>query len=317
MGPGGTIALLFALVAIGYLLAWRGVLREGAGEALGDFVVAVAIPALLFRTLAEADFEGARPLALWAVYFATIATVWTLATLAIRRGFARDARAGVVAGLAASFSNLVLLGIPVILALFGREGTEILSLLIAVHLPVMMAASLVLHERAERLDGTRESGAGAAALARRFVVSMGTNPIIAGIVLGLLWRLSPFALPTFVAELVDRLAGVAGTLALIALGTSLRRFGIARNLPQASVTAALKLLLMPAVATLLALTAGLPSTVAQIVVVCAAMPAGVNPYLIAARLGTGEALASNTLLIATALSPVTLLGWAWVARVVF
>ena len=63
MGIVNTLALVFSLVAIGYVLARRGVLREGAGEALGDFVVAVAIPALLFRTLSQADFGAIKSLA--------------------------------------------------------------------------------------------------------------------------------------------------------------------------------------------------------------------------------------------------------------
>ena len=120
MGIVNTLALVFALVAIGYVLAWRGILREGAGEALGDFVVSVAIPALLFRTLSQADFGNVKPLALWTTYFTSIMITWVVATLVIRRGFGRDARSGVVAGLSGSFSNLLLLGLPVIFALFGK-----------------------------------------------------------------------------------------------------------------------------------------------------------------------------------------------------
>ena len=37
MGIVNTLALVFSLVAIGNALDRRGVLREGAGEALGDF----------------------------------------------------------------------------------------------------------------------------------------------------------------------------------------------------------------------------------------------------------------------------------------
>jgi len=54
MGVVSTLALVFTLVALGYVLAWRGRLRDGAGEALGDLVVSVAIPALLFKTVSRA-----------------------------------------------------------------------------------------------------------------------------------------------------------------------------------------------------------------------------------------------------------------------
>jgi hypothetical protein len=45
---------------------------------------------------------------------------------------------------------------------------------------------------------------------------------------------------------------------------------------------------------------GLPPLVAKVAVVSAAMPTGVNPYLIATRFGTGQALASNTMTMTTA-----------------
>lgn len=317
MGILNTLALVFALVAIGYVLAWRGVLREGAGEALGDFVVILAIPALLFRTLAEADFGNTRPLTLWLSYFSAVLVTWLVATQVIRRGFGRDARSGVVAGLSAGFSNLLLLGLPVIHALYGQAGTETLSLILAIHLPIMMTASVILHERALILDGISDNKAGAAATLRRLLASFASNPLVMAIVAGIIWRFLPLELPLFVGELVNRLAAVAGTVALISLGLSLHRFGIARNVPQAAAMTLLKLMLMPGIATLAALAIGLTPAMAQIVIMAAAMPTGLNPYLLATRFGTGEAVASNSMLLSTLTAPFTLLFWLMIARALF
>jgi predicted permease len=317
MGIVNTLALVFTLVAIGYVLARRHVLREGAGEALGDFVVTVAIPALLFRTLSQADFGDVKPLALWTAYFTSIMLTWFVATLVIRRGFGRDARSGVVAGLSASFSNLLLLGLPVIFALFGQTGTETLSLILAIHLPIMMTASVILNERAEQLDGLRERQTNLATTLRRLLKSLVSNPLVLGILAGVIWRFLPFDLPEFLSQLIDRLAAVAGTLALISLGLSLHRFGIARNVPQAATMTVLKLLLMPSIATIVCMAIDLPPLQAHIVIVAAAMPTGINPYLLATRFGTGEAVASNTLLLSTLAGPLTLLFWAYVAKTLF
>ena len=312
-----TIAVVFALVLIGYGLSWSGVLREGAGEALGDFVFVVAIPVLLFRTLSEADFAGARPLPLYAAYFLAIALTWAASSLAARRLFGRDARGGVVAGLAGSFSNLVLLGIPLILSVFGQQGFETLTLLLAVHLPVMMAASVILFEVAAGRDGAGSPGRGPGALLRGFAAGMARNPIVLGILLGVAWRFGGLSMPAVPAALIERVASVAGTLALIALGMSLRRFGIRRNVAQAGVVAAFKLGLMPLIATAAAWLLALPPAVAHVAIVAAAMPAGVNPFLIASRFGTGEALASNAMVVATLLAPVSIAFWLFAARALF
>jgi predicted permease len=141
-----------------------------------------------------------------------------------------------------------------------------------------------------------------------------SNPLVVGILAGVIWRFSPYELPTFIDELINRLAAVAGTVALISLGLSLHRYGIARNIPQAAPMTSLKLLLMPFIATVMALLVGLSPVKAEIVIVAAAIPTGVNPYLLATRFGTGEAVASNTLLLSTIVAPLTLLFWIFVAK---
>ena len=311
------IAATFALIAIGYAVAASRVLKDGTGEGLADFVFTIAIPVLLFRTLSTADFTGAAPLPLWSAYFGAVAVTWVVATVTLRRMFARDARAGVVAGLSGTFSNLVLIGIPLVQAVFGPPGFAILALILSVHLPIMMATTVILMDRAEQADGVAKAATGMGEVLGRFLHGMALNPIVIGILLGVAWRFVGPDLPPFAASLVDRIAGVAGTLALVSLGMSLRRFGIARNAAQGASVAAVKLAIMPALVAALALLIGLPPLVAQVAVVSAAMPTGANPYLIANRFGTGEALASNAALLGTMVSPLTVLFWLFVARSLF
>ena len=79
----------------------------------------------------------------------------------------------------------------------------------------------------------------------------------------------------------------------------------------------LKLMLMPAVALAMALLLDLPPLAAKVAVVAAALPSGVNSYLIAARFGTGQALASNQMTIATACAVVTTAFWVSVVQSVY
>lgn len=291
-------------------------MREGAGEALGDFVFVVAIPLLLFRTLSRASFDGLDPVPLWTAYFAALGATWIVSTVVIRRVFGRDERAGVVAGLAGSFSNTVLVGIPLVQSIYGEAGFAVLSLILTIHLPIIMAVTIILFEVADAHANPRATKSSPRMLAVGFLRGMARNPIVIGILAGGAWRFLNLEMPALPSNIIDRIADTAPTLALISLGMSLHRFGIARNVPQALVVTLLKSILMPASATVLALLLGLPTLTAQVVIVTAAMPTGVNPYLIASRFGTGEALASNAMVIATATAPLTLAFWIWVAATV-
>ncbi|WP_367714872.1 AEC family transporter [Nitratireductor sp. GISD-1A_MAKvit] len=298
-----TVSFVFGLVAFGYLAGWSGLLKVQTGDALSEFAVTIAVPLLLFRTMAGAEFGDSLPWALWCTYFSAVAVAWVVGHFTIVRFFGRDARVGVVAGLSTGFSNLVLLGIPFMLGVFGRRGFEVLSLIISVHLPIMMGMSILLFALVGRKGGASLT------IVREFLTRLFSNPLIIGILAGLLWRFTGLEMPSLGTRFVDALANVAGPVALFAMGLGLRKFGISGDVRPAVVIAVLKLFLMPAVALAGALVIGLPVYSAQIAVAAAALPSGVNPYLIASRFGTGQALASNAMTIATALAVFTTAFW--------
>jgi len=307
---------IFGLIGIGYLAARTRLLAEETGDALADFVFTIAIPVLLFRTLARADFHGLDPWRLWIAYFSGVLVTWTVAHILVRRYFGRDARSGVVAGVSAGFANTVLIGIPLVRATYGEPGTVAVLVLVSVHLPVMMAASLSLNAWARARDGLSTEAVSRAAMVRDFFLELVRHPIIVGILAGGLWHLLGLPIPGLMGRLVDSLADVAGPVALFACGMGLARYGIARNIPAASVLAAMKLLAMPAVVLLVSLLIGLSPLSTAAMVLVAASPTGVNAFLIANRFGTGEALASNATLISTAAGVATVSFWLFVVRLI-
>lgn len=309
-----TTAFVFGLVALGYFSGVSGYLKSELGDALAEFCIAVALPLLLFRTMVNADFAGAAPWLLWAVYFCAVAIAWTSGQLVTGKVFGRDRRASIVGGVASAFSNLLLLGVPFVLGTFGKEAFTILSLLISIHLPVMMAVSMVQFEWADR--GTRPP-TGPARLAAIFLRNLLRNPLIVGILAGVAWRITGLALPDVAVRLTDALADVAAPIALFAIGLSLRKYGISGNVRPAFAVTAIKLLVMPAAALVFAVLFGLPPLTAKVAVIAASLPAGVNSFLIASQFGTGHALASNTITLSTAFAVLTTAFWVFVVQLAF
>ncbi len=308
---GESIIYIFGLVALGYGAWLTGVLK-GNGEALAEFATNIALPMLLFRTMITADFGGLAPWSVWGAYFSAAVLSWGLGQILALAVLRREARGSIVAGVASAFSNLVLLGLPFVLAIFGQEGVSVLSLLIAVHLPTMLAVLTVMFA----LVGGENAPRGLAAL-REFTVTLAGNGMILGILLGLLWRVGGLSMPALPMRLIDTFAVVAGPLALFAMGMGLGRFPLRANLAQALLTTVLKLVLMPLVALGMAMLLGLPPLAAKVVVVAAAMPTGVNPYLFAVRFGTGQGLASSSMTLGTLAAVMTTAVWLVVVEAVF
>jgi len=296
------IVSIFGLIGLGYVAARTGLLSESVGEGLGAFVFTLAIPLLLFQTLATADLHGLSPWRIWAAYFTPFAIVWFLSHQMIRRVFGRDARAGVVAGGSAAYSNSVLIGLPLLQAALGETGTVYLVVIVAIHTPVLMLLSVFLNEWALAVDGASGEASSRREALMRVAVAMVKHPILIGIAAGLVWRATGLAIPEVAAKVIGPLARSAGPLALFASGMALVNYGIARQVKPAIAISVLKLLVMPALAYGVSRLIGLPPIGVAALTLAASCPTGVNVFLLASRLGTGQALASNTLVISTGAS---------------
>src|SRR3954465_15217493 len=137
---------VFGLIGLGYAARRLGLVSDATGEGLSDFVFTLSVPCLIFRTLARAQLPAVQPWGYWIAYFAAVAIVWALASLAAARFFHVGRTEAVVAGFAAGQANTVLVGIPLILKAYGGEGAVPLFLLVAIHLPVIMVAGTLLVE---------------------------------------------------------------------------------------------------------------------------------------------------------------------------
>ncbi|MGD9868443.1 MAG: AEC family transporter, partial [Hyphomicrobiales bacterium] len=123
-----TVAPIFGLIALGYLLGRLNYLSEAAGKGLAEFVFSVAVPALLFRMMigAHPPPADAGPLSLWGAYYLAVAAVWITAALATRVILKRPATDGASVAMAAGYGNVVMLGIPIALDSLGpAAGTPI------------------------------------------------------------------------------------------------------------------------------------------------------------------------------------------------
>lgn len=296
----GTLSIvvsIFGLIGLGYVSTRSGLLATAVTDRLVEFVFRLAIPCLLFSTLATADFHGVSPWRIWGAYFIPFAVVWAVSQAVVRRVFGRDRRAGIVGAGSGTYSNGVLIGVPLIQAAFGEPGMIFLIIIVTVHLPIMMLVSMGLNEWVGTEDRTPPSRRDSF---RRLALTLVAHPILIGVALGLLWRLTGWEIPTVLAAIIDPLALSAGPLALVASGMALVNYGIARQIKPAIALSVLKLFLLPVLVYFTAQLVGLPPIGVASLTLVAACPTGVNAYLVANRIGTGEALASNTILISTA-----------------
>jgi predicted permease len=185
-----------------------------------------------------------------------------------------------------------------------------LSILIAVHLPVMMIVGTIMMERAEhKIAGKSERSV--MTVLRQIGTNLVRNPLVIGLVAGAAMHLTGLKMPGPIESIVDQIAGVAGPVALISLGMALRRYGISGNVGIASVTSAFKLLLLPSCVWMASHLLGLTADWTTALVLISSVPTGVNAWLIANRFGVGHSLAASTITVTTALGAISVSFWAY------
>ena len=302
---------VFVLILLGWLIVRMKYLEPTVGDALGDFVFRVAVPVLLFRTIAEADFRDGSPWPLWVAYFSGVAITWTLGHLAATMIFGKDARIGVLAGVSSAFANTVFIGLPLVSRNVGEGGIVALSILLSVHLPTMMIAGTILMERAER-KATGKPGQNPLTLLKGILRNLVRNPLVIGLALGALVHLVGVPLGGPVKSVVDQLAGLAAPAALISIGMAVDKYGLGGNTGLALVTSALKLIVLPACVYGASRLLGLNSDWTAALVLTSAVPTGVNAWLIANHFNVGHGLASSTITITTALGVISVSAWAYI-----
>ena len=293
-----SILPIFSLIVIGYLAGRFAYVSETTSAGLADFTFKLAIPALLFRTIATADLPDVSPFAVWASYFAAVFTVWAIAavvsTLVLRRAVGDTASISMSAG----FGNVVMLGIPLSISLHGEAAAGSIALIIAAHSPILWTLATV-HNALVNRDGKAAIGD----VFRRAATDLSRNTIILAILAALAWRATGLEVHELALGIFKMLGAAAIPCALVSLGLSLVGFRIAGQVPTLGLILVLKLAVLPLLAAVLAFSVfDLPPVTAAVVVIFAAMPTGANAYLFASQVGRAVNSASGAVVLATLLS---------------
>lgn len=301
---------VFILILIGWVMAKTAILKAETGDALGEFVFKIAVPMLIFRTLADAHFEGVSPFRLWGAYFAGVGVTWAVGHMIATRVFKRDAKVGVITGMSGSFANNVFIGLPLVDHMVGKDGLVAISILLAIHLPLMMVIGTILMESAAaKVDGGEKRSIGT--ILKQVGTNLVQNPLVIALVAGVIFNFSGITMTPAIGIVVNQLAAAASPVALISIGMALTRYPIRGDIGLSATSATLKLLLLPAVVFAVTHLMGLPRDWAAALVLTSSVPSGINSWLIAQRFRSGASLAASVISITTAFGVFTVSFWAW------
>jgi malonate transporter and related proteins len=296
---------VFAVIVTGWLAGWLGYISRSLADGLVHFAYNVAMPALLFVTIAQ---EPARNLLEWRFLMAFgggSVLCFALVFLAVRIVWARDLASSTIQGMTAAMTNTGFVALPILHSIYGQPAVLPAAIATVFVASVMFPATVILLESEGR--GRHGPSARPVVLVEQIVL----NPMVLSTLLGLAWAIAGWPIPAPIAAYLNIFAAALTPCALFAIGLGLSVEGMRSNLAASMALAAVKLVIMPLVVYGLCVALGLNPLYTIAAVVCAGVPTAKTVFIVAGEYKVEEELVTATVSITTLLSVVTLLGWLY------
>lgn len=295
---------IFLTMVLGMVFKRMGLFDEAFIEKANQFVFVVALPCLLFRDLSAIDIRDA-----WDTRFVLFCLLATAASIAL----AGLLSLGVSPAIRGEFvqatyrSSAAILGLSLIQNLYGTSGMAPLMIVSSVPLYNAMAVVVLMVFKPQPEPLTRQ-------LAAKTLSGIAKNPIILGILAGILWSLLRLPVPTILHATVSNVGVLATPIGLMVMGAAFDPKAVFQKLGPVLCASAAKLLLFAALFLPLAIRMGFTDEklVAILVMLCSSTT--VSCYIMARNMGHEGTLTSGAIMLTTFLSAFTLTGWLYLLR---
>jgi predicted permease len=290
----GALAPVFILIALGWLLRTRGFPGDHFWPAAERLVYFVLFPPLLFLTTAAADLAAFDLLPMAGALIAAILATAGLTLLL--RPLLRIGDPGFTSVFQGAIRFNTYVGLAAGSVLFGQIGLTVMGLVVFVVVTtvnLLSVAALVHYGR---------RGAGR----REVIGSVARNPLILACALGFGSNALGVELPAVAYDTLDILARASLTLGLLCVGAGLELAQLGRHRLAAVLTAALKLLVMPAVTALACRLFGIDGLSAAAAMLFMACPISASSYVLARQLGGDATLLAGLITITTIAAAITM-----------
>jgi hypothetical protein len=299
-----TIIPIFVLVALGWVAHQRGFTPPQFLGPANRLVYYLAIPALIFNSIAKAslrtEFHGAALFATLAAAVAAYATAWWIC----RWSGMPAARRGAFT-ICSGHGNLGYIGLPIAFYLLGDSGLVRAGIL-AGFLTILQNVLSVLTLQLASPAGAPP--AGQPGVLRR----LATNPVILSALGGILAAALQIPIPLILKRSLDMLSGLAPPMALLLIGSSLSMDLLRSRWRPVLGAVVIKLLGLPALGVLFMRLLHLPAQEYLPALILLATPTATVTYVLAREMHADADFAVAAISASTVGSAVTYSLWLMV-----
>lgn len=301
---------IFALVMLGFALRKTNFVAAEKWQIVDELCFWVLFPALLCYTLIKADFTkvqlGAVSLVMLAAVLITAIILLAIRPLLRRVWSTQDPQYTTIFQTVSRYHGFIALAI--VLELFGEAGTAVIALSFAVLVPINQFINivvLVVYNGNGKFD------------AKAVVLGVVKNPIFIGAIVGLVISFSGMPVWKPLVTMLDLLGQAALGLSLLALGAGLSLKAALKPSREMWAGVLGRLIGIPLLTAGLCLLFGVTGMSAQVMLILASVPAAMNGYVLAKKMGGDAELYASTLTVQVVVSFITVPLVIWLSAIYF
>lgn len=291
---------VFAIILTGYACGRFGVLGAASSEAINKFVYYVALPVLLFFSMARVDPQQIFNWPFLGAFAAGSIITTVVAIFFARWVFRTKLSEQSMFGMVAIFGNTGYMGIPLCIVAFGDAGALPAIVATVFQTVVMIPFYAVLIEA----DLRGEKGMNAAWGVTK---SLARNPLMVSSVAGISWSFTGLPLPVSVETFCSILSAAAGPSALFSIGLFMVGKPLFYGFREISALSIFKLLIHPAITYVFFIYVFDVDPLWKAVgILMAALPAGALCFVVAQNYNVYVQRTSAAILFSTLVAVITL-----------
>lgn len=294
---------IYLLVALGFTLVRTGYVPKDTIRPANQFVIDVFVPVLIFLIVFRMAGEGGIDWEFVLGYGAASIAAMLATMLALRTVFAYTASKSALLSLAASGSNAIFIGYPLLLALYAGIADLALSWVLIVENLFLIGLAVLLQDLLAEGGRTRRSA----------VLGLAKQPILIALVSGLVLPLLVGTLWGPLETALDMMRQATVGISLVLIGGMLARSRFGGNLPAILTVAAAKLVLHPLLVVAVFTALGISGEFFIAAVVFASISCFGFYANFCERAGEGE-FGASVFTVTTLLAPVSVAFWLAIAN---
>lgn len=297
---------IFLLMVIGYVLRRLHLIDDVFASKLNKFNYTVSLPILLIKDISESDFSSVWDtkyvLYCFLVTLVCVTVIWVITAKVYKK---QDQVGEFVQ--ASYRGSAAVLGVAFIQNIYGNAGMAPLMIIGTVPL-YNIAAVLILSFTGPNAKGFDRNSF------KKSLIGIATNPIILGILIGMLVSASHIPFPPIITKTVGSMASLATPLALLSLGAGFEGKKALAEIKPTLICSFIKLLLQPAVFLPLAVSMGFRTEKLVAILVMLGAPTTVSCYIMAKNMNHRGVLTSSVIVTTTFLSSITFTMWLFILK---